>query len=451
MKKLILSLHLLLMACNPTTLLQQGRWNGQGEKPTVEAKGLQAPTVVTGAGERIEFAEQKAGDFLIEKAYLKAIYQGDSPVFQSYSVISEKKIKNLKQRAEHLLRQKDMLLSTFLSQNPYYRNLKLENSPQVIVINVQNQLQAAICGSFAEKSGELLEVCLSRKAKVLRERRLGSGLDQQEAKTLIFPKGPKNSELATAVVSRILVNEGVKSSWVEVNTEGPQKILKTSLLEIQPQDERFDQTQAFFFANQIFAWLKKNQIIDYSIPLKITTQMGYPDKTNTAFYFGGRIRLGTGDDVTYSRIPWDPSIVMHEVSHAVIERIARLPFEGEGGSINEGYADLFASFQLNNPHMGENSYKPAPFRRSADAVMKLSEKNGGLYHDAAIVSGFFWALRAHLPEEKVLLYAVRVLNRLGPDTDFENFKLSLKEQSEALFSGEDLQKVNQLLKERDFE
>lgn len=159
--------------------------------------------------------------------------------------------------------------------------------------------------------------------------------------------------------------------------------------------------------------------------------------------------MGQGDDKTYSNIAWDPTIVMHETSHAVIDVLTHLPFQGEGGSINEGYADLFTTFFLNNPLLGENSYLMAPYKRSVDQNLKLSEKNGGLYHDSAIVSGFFWNLKKQIEVDKTLLFAVRVLNRLGPQSDWNDFKLALQEQSQALFSGEDLKTVNLLMKERD--
>ena len=451
MRILIIAFSLGLSACNPTTMLQHGRWTGGGEPPAVNAVGLQAPTSVESSGERIDYSEQKIGNYPIEDSYHKLIFQGTKPVFQSFAVVEDRRIQRIEKKAKALSNKKEILWADFITENPKYKDLILQESVQVVIVNDQGNLTPAICGKMQEKAGNLFEACIDRKSKLLRERKLGSAMDDSQTKTLIFPKGPKHSDLASVLVPRILISEGVKSNWVEVNTEGPLKILKNSVLEIQPQDERFDQTQAFFFANQMFAWLEKNEILNQPVPLKITTQIGYPDKTNTAFYFGGRIRLGTGDDVVYSRIPWDPSIVMHEVSHAVIESIAHLPFEGEGGAINEGYADLFASFLLNNPHMGENSYKPAPFRRSADTFLKMSEKTGGLYHDAAIVSGFFWAQKSFLTDEKIIQYAVRVLNRLGPDTDFEKFRLTLKEQKDVLFSGLELQKINQLLKDRELE
>jgi Zn-dependent metalloprotease len=131
----------------------------------------------------------------------------------------------------------------------------------------------------------------------------------------------------------------------------------------------------------------------------------------------------------------------------LIEKIAHLPFQGEGGSINEGYADFFASFCRENPLLGENSYKTAPYKRSVETSVKFSEANGGLYHDSAIVSGVFWKLRSVISEDKIINLAMKTLNRLGPDADLNLFKLNLSEQAAGLFTGEELDSVNKVLKE----
>src|SRR5690606_1502757 len=119
-------------------------------------------------------------------------------------------------------------------------------------------------------------------------------------------------------------------------------------MEFPPTDERFDQVQAYYYANQILSWFGRKLTLKKPLKVSILAHVGYPDKTNAAFYYKGQVRLGSGDDVTFSLIPLDPSIVMHEVSHVLIDELARLPFQGEGGSINEGFADVFTTFYLNS-------------------------------------------------------------------------------------------------------
>lgn len=448
MKYLILLPIILLSACTRTVGLDHGRWSGSGEMPKLDAQGISSAESVHSQGEKLEFSEQSLGSFRVEGAYLKKISRQGRSVFLSYAVIRNPQQGSLLKQAERLKERMDLLWRKFLSQDSDLKSMKLFEAPQVIIAGGE-QAEPVIRAVFEKKTGELIEIHLSKKGKLIREKFLGSAIDLSPVSTLVFPKGPKNSDLSQAFVLRLLTPEGLRNNLVNVNTDGPAKILNTSALEIQPSDERFDQTQAFYFASQILKWFGAKNIFTDPFNLKITTQVGYPERTNTAFYFQGRIRLGTGDDVTYTKIPWDPSIVMHEVSHAVIERLARLPTDGEGGSLNEGFADFFTSFALGTAHMGESSFKPGAYRRTVETVMKLSERNGGLYHDSAVVSGLFWSMKTIVSDDKIISLAVRTLNRLGPDADFNKFQESLVEQSQEIFQDEELAKVQQIFRERE--
>jgi len=48
----------------------------------------------------------------------------------------------------------------------------------------------------------------------------------------------------------------------------------------------------------------------------------------------------------------DPSVVFHEVAHAYVDELAGLPSQGEGGALNEGFADFFAAAIADNPAIG---------------------------------------------------------------------------------------------------
>ncbi|MCX7977941.1 MAG: hypothetical protein N2578_02955, partial [Bdellovibrionaceae bacterium] len=183
-------------------------------------------------------------------------------------------------------------------------------------------------------------------------------------------------------------------------------------------------------------------------PLDVQVHVGTPEKTNTAFYYQNKIRLGSGDDVTYSKIPQDPSIVTHETAHALIDALARLPFEGEGGSLNEAFADFFTAVMLKNPNMGEVSYLKGPFRRTLNNSKTVSQKNGGLYHDSGIVSGTLWDFYNTLGEKKSLDIAVRTLSRLTPRSDFDDFRNKLKDVCSSLLNAEDLESANKILSVR---
>ncbi len=121
----------------------------------------------------------------------------------------------------------------------------------------------------------------------------------------------------------------------------------------------------------------------------------------------------------------DPSVVTHEVAHAVIEQVSHLSTEGEGGSLNEAFADYFAASILENPKMGEVSYVEGPFRRDIDNDATLPGRNGGLYHDSLIVSGTLWSLRQALGPAEGQAVAFKTLARLNADSNLMDFKAQL--------------------------
>ena len=171
--------------------------------------------------------------------------------------------------------------------------------------------------------------------------------------------------------------------------------------------------------------MKINLSVRFAERLHAVVGVGYPEKTNTAFYFENKIRLGRGDDIDYAMLAADPSIVYHESFHGLIDGLARLPFEGEGGSLNEGFADFFTCAALNRPFVGESAYLKAPYKRTIQSAMTLAEKTGGLYHDSQIISSLLWEIRTKLGNAKSLKIAADTLVELNPNSDFTDFNNQL--------------------------
>jgi Zn-dependent metalloprotease len=159
---------------------------------------------------------------------------------------------------------------------------------------------------------------------------------------------------------------------------------------------------------------------------------GFPAKTNAAFYYQGLIRLGDGDGTNYKHIPRDPSIVSHEVAHAIIDRLSGMSSEGESGSINEGFADFLTSSIWENPQLGHTAFMKGPYKRSVESELSLKEKTGGLYHDSAIVSGLFWKIRSALGPIKSQSLALKTIARLGVNPNFTTLRFSILDAAKTL-------------------
>lgn len=447
-----LSLVFILSACTPKSSFETSRWNGQGDRPPVPVKesDLRAEPQWASLNEQVQTSQQTIAGFPVEGTFVKTINQNNQIVFQSYA-LAESIPQKMVNRAIKLNGKKNDIWKMFLQKNAGYRSWHVESGPEV-VFSRYHGLKPVVRTLLSSPHGRFVSVSFSDKGYLISADPVGSRLTDSdkpaEVPALAFPMGPKKSELSRVLLSRMAVATGLTNSKVEVRSQSPSKITVDQNLELPPSDERFDQVQAFYFANEILGWFDKKLSLQSPLKLVVVTDVGYPEKTNTAFYFQNQIRLGSGDNVTFTKIPWDPSIVMHETAHAVIDGLARLPFQGEGGSLNEGFADVFATFYLKSPYLGDSSYRKADYKRSVEQTLKLSDRNGGLYHDSAIVSGFFWSLRSSLGEDKALNLAVHVLHRLAPNSNFEDFALALREQTNDLFKAEDLKKVNELMHER---
>jgi hypothetical protein len=439
-------LLLSLLACTRKAVLQETRWSGEGERPSLSTQGLIAVPEWRVAQEKLQMAQQTIEGFPIEDTFIKTITKDKGVVFQSSALLEKLAASDLNE-AKDLDRDKAQIWEHFLKRNPEYLKWRLESAVIVKVLTTV-KVKPVLSAELSALNGEIFEVQFNKTGELLKKIRLGSNFDRPEVVALAYPKGPKKSDLSQVMLQYLNRPEGLANRTIEVKTESPFKILPTQNLLLPPVDERFDQIQVYYFSSQLINWLEKKLFVQGPLKIALITNMGYPEKTNTAFYFRGQVRLGTGDDVTYRNIAWDPSIVMHEVSHALIDALSRLPFQGEGGSINEGFADTITTFYLESPYLGENSYKKADYKRSVEPILSLNDKNGGLYHDSAIVSSFFWELKNTIGSEKTLQLVVKILGRLGPNSNFKDYALVLKEQVSDLFKDEDLIKVNNIMIQR---
>jgi Zn-dependent metalloprotease len=305
--------------------------------------------------------------------------------------------------------------------------------------------------SFFKKTGEPYELFIDAKKDVTVAQRAGSNFGVTDVATTLFPEGPKLSALLDMTLKGMTSTLTLSSANVIVASESSQKINEIlPKLKFSPEDDRFDQLQVFYYISKTLNWARENLLIELPVQLQATTYIGFPEKTNAAFYYQNRIKLGKGDGEYYVNIAQDASIVSHETFHAIIESLSRLPFEGEGGSLNEAYADFFTCVMLNRPYMGESSYLKDSFKRSISNSTNLSEKNGGLYHDSLIISGLLWELKEKLGTTKATTLALETLIKLNPVSKFTDFNLKLKEVARKKLDSDEQKQMDEILLRRGF-
>jgi len=439
---------LAVVGCTQEKPLQHTRWSGSGYRASLVDIQTKQELSSRSAGESITVSQQVFESIPVHGSFIKTISFKKKSIFES-SATAARPSQNQLKKAKLLQQNRSWYWLSFLLQHPDYKTWDIEK-PASVVLNPPDMDAVLMVILREQKTFKVQRILFNTALKIVQTDEMGSQIvELKEVSALAYPQGPIKSDLSQVKVLRDLNNDGLKNLKVKVETESLAKIKKEQPLELLPSDERFDQIQAFYFANKILNWFSEKLAVDLDSNVNILTQVGFPEKTNAAFYYNEKIRLGTGDDIVFSKIYLDPSIVMHETSHFVIDHLARLPFTGEGGSLNEAFADVFTTFFLNSPRLGEVAYKKAQFVRSVETKITLKEKNGGLYHDSAIISGFFWSLRSAIGEELTLQLALRILNRLNGYSDFADFIITLKEQID-LLPLEQKQKVLQLMQERGF-
>ena len=249
----------------------------------------------------------------------------------------------------------------------------------------------------------------------------------------------KMNGLQKVLFQNLIQSDHLENSRIRARTQAPPGA-KTAEgpFQFPPTDPKFHQVQAFSFVQQALQFFDEQLSVRLPVRIEIETSMGHPQKTNAAFTYSNQIRLGTGDGIIYENIPNDPSIVIHEVCHILIDSIAHLSTQGEGGSLNEGFADFFTASYLNSPLMGSFAYKQGA-KRNLEIAIPYSARKGGLYHDSQIVSSTLWRLRQQLGTDLTQKLALKTLTRLALAQSLSDFSHSIRLAGQDLLS--DSQKV----------
>lgn len=249
------------------------------------------------------------------------------------------------------------------------------------------------------------------------------GVENFDGQAMVYPEGPGKSSLQNVTFSRMTGDGTLSNRFLHVFSALDPKAWSPDLLfRYAPDDLRFDEVQTYFYADQAFRWFRDVLNIETAQPLEIKVHVGDKGKSNAAFYFQKKVFLGSGDGITYRNLLKDPSVVIHETSHSFIDDLAGLPSQGDGGALNEGFADFFTACATDNPRIGEVSYIKGPYRRTLENDLKAyRDFSPGVYTNGSIVGATLWDLRKSLGIPKASRLALATLVRLGPGAKLDDF------------------------------
>jgi hypothetical protein len=329
-----------------------------------------------------------------------------------------------------------------LSQN----QTLLSSEPEKKIVWIKDSWKPVFAWTSVDSQGDFWTTLRDSEFKEVRHQRLGSGFVDQH-KAFLYPESPVRTQIEEVSLGFLSEDPHLENERVSLTTESQSKaVSKDTFFKYQPEEDEFDQVQAFYFASRFLSWIESSFQIGLKSKLQIETQVGYPQKTNTMFYYDGRVRLGSGDGISFDQVMKDPSIVMHEAAHFFIDQMAGLPFQGEGGSINEGLADALAAIHLKSPFMGEASYKKQLYKRSLDNHLRVQDRTGKLYADSLIVSGTFWKMYQSYGQESTQQVIFYILERLHPGSNFQHLQNLLQEAIVVLGPGRS--SYNEILREK---
>ncbi|MCO5143347.1 MAG: hypothetical protein M9962_09685 [Oligoflexia bacterium] len=302
---------------------------------------------------------------------------------------------------------------------------------------------------LSKYSDELRYIHISKlSGKVIEEGKIP--WDGADGRAYVFPKGPKLSELEEATLYNLLGDGTVTGRLIKVFSSLDIKVWSPELNFFFAQnDRRFDLGQAYYIIDQGFSWMKNNLEVELPQQINVQLHVGKDGVSNAAFYHQNHIYLGSGDGQIYKDMLKDPTILIHEAMHAIIDLYVGLPSEGEGGGFNEGFADLFTALILDTPRMGENSYLKAPFRRTLEnKLIAFKDFAPGVYQNGSIVGATFWDMKGELGNKLTAKLAFKTLVRLGAGARFEDFYPSLVSACADLLSSEQKEFVLEKAKAR---
>ena len=436
-----------MAACTGKKELKSNRWEQNGPAPTTPTQLEQNQVTQKVGSEKLVLSKQYLEGIEIEGAFLKSISSNNGDLLFSKWAYREQLPNRVKKQKKRMLQNLDHFQRNLKSRHLIFEQYTLAAEPKLF-LSAHDELLWKL--EYTDQQGQNFAAFFDESLNLIRTLRLSSQFESSDAIGAVYPQGPLKSPIQNVHLKRLTGQKELVSAYLKVLTKSnaPATADQGQFI-FDGADERLKQVQVYYDIIESIDWFKNHFQFELAQPLQVEMSMGYPDKTNAAFYFRSKISLGDGDGVVYKDMPLDPSITRHESVHAVIDQIAGLINENESASLNEALADYFTATQRNNPKMGEGSYKKADFKRNLANEMKLGEKNGTTYHDSLLVSGMLWQIRSELGADIADELSWETLKKLQPYSDFKDFALEFLSEVHKL-NVDQQNKIKSILAQREW-
>lgn len=417
----------------------------QGEAPVVREDLKNSVIAVKTKTETVERFVQKIGEAEVEDSFLQIVKnKKNESVFLKMTYSDHQKSFLLKE-IQKLVQNKQTFLHNLKARVTEISTASHLSPIKVIFSNAADKPQLFYqLDSISKDGAAAYRWKVSTNYKILDKTQASSYFDGHG---MVYPNGPHWSQIEDVILPNLVGDGTLTSSHLVVKTQSDLvAISPQQVFDFKPDDPRFDQVQVFHFAEKTIQLFKSRLGVELPFKVEFKTHIGAPELKTVMFYHDRSIRLGQGDGVNYKNILKDPTIVMHEMSHAFVDALSGLP----QGSVNEAFADFFTTSFLNHPHLGEVSYQKGTYVRTLENQLTAKEKKNTVYGDSQILSGTLWEIRKLVGAEKAEQYALQTLIRLGPNGTFDDFGPTLWSVVESNGRENDKTKIQKVLEQRQF-
>jgi Zn-dependent metalloprotease len=191
------------------------------------------------------------------------------------------------------------------------------------------------------------------------------------------------------------------------------------------------ETNAFYHVNNIRDWYLRGDPFNVSPaedPLNVYVRDGAYQ--NAYYSSGSGLYFCSDSPGECPDFALCADIIYHEFTHAIVDKSytgTPLPYSGQTGAMDEGWADYFACTITNDPHEGEGAFPPG---RNLDTPDQHYPENwyGEVHADSPIFSGAIWDTRAALGLDYTDSLALRALKK--KTTSFNSYLGAILEEDD---------------------
>jgi hypothetical protein len=216
---------------------------------------------------------------------------------------------------------------------------------------------------------------------------------------------------------------------VRVLTGRPPRAHREDLLYLYPPGEPgFEEVMAYYHLQRALAWVDSLGFLPPGTPVVAEVHAAAVDNS---WYepTTGTIRYGDGG------VPdaQDADIILHELGHALHDRLVPGFYRGGALALSEGFSDYLACSLTGDPCLGEwdaTGYGRSCLRRADDLRRYPEDLEGDPHADGTIWSGILWAVREAAGPAAADGLALASLARSGPRTGLEEAAALLAEAAD---------------------